>query len=422
MAKILITERQLERLSRRILKEQNDPPTISPGELVQMYMTNDLNKIISSKQDEIAGQYLISIDGKYPTVKLNYNEGSNSANFTMEDFGARGKTWSLPINGWVISVPTDDIDLISELENSEPYGKYYKSFFDVDDEVSRAVKRQINGVKVKFQFFTNPQISSDGFGGFTFTPIGKKKPKDVPVVEWGQSFPITEITPLGSKRGMRSNVIGLKLQKNLYGEVRSGGLQSQLERLQLTIPAELLPEKPGGDPKTPPPPPPPVIAPEPFVINTKQNYEFDKPGLTSAAKQAIDTQIFDELFGEGDARMKDYVDFLKDKTIIVRAYSSRDADPDAIQNGAYGPCQVSGSKRSEYNQCLSEKRAQNVVDYLKSASNGILSDINFRAVGMGENCKSGNCWKPGKKGHNSSETQYDRRFSVNFPKWDGTTN
>ena len=116
--------------------------------------------------------------------------------------------------------------------------------------------------------------------------------------------------------------------------------------------------------------------------------------------------------------MKEYIDFLKDKTIVVRAFSSRDGDPDAIQNGAYKPCQVSGSKRSEYNQCLSEKRAQNVVEYLKTASNGVLSDINFKAVGMGENCKSGNCWKPGKKNHSSKETQFDRRFSVNFPKWD----
>ena len=179
---------------------------------------------------------------------------------------------------------------------------------------------------------------------------------------------------------------------------------------------------PGGDPIIPDDTPEIVIAPEPFVINTKQNYLYDKPGLTPAAKKAIDTQIFEELFEEGGTRMKEYIDFLKDKTIVVRAFSSRDGDPDAIQNGAYKPCKVSGSKRSEYNQCLSEKRAQNVVEYLKTASNGILSDINFKAVGMGENCKSGNCWKPGKKNHSSKETQFDRRFSVNFPKWDGTTN
>ena len=45
MTKILISEKQLERLSKLVLKEQNRPATVSPVELVQMYMTNDLNKI-----------------------------------------------------------------------------------------------------------------------------------------------------------------------------------------------------------------------------------------------------------------------------------------------------------------------------------------------------------------------------------------
>ena len=244
MAKILITERQLERLTKLVLKEQNRRSTVSPVELVQMYMTNDLNKIISSKQDEIAGQYLVSIDGNYPTVKLNYDNGNKSAKFDLSNPGGYGNVWSLPINFWTISAPVDNIDLITELENSQPYGEDYKAFFAVNDDITKAVKRQINNVKVKFQFYTNPNISNDGFGGFKFRTIGKKKPKDVLLVGWGQPFPITEITPLGSKRGMRSNVVAFKISKKVYGEVQSGGLESKLAKLQLTIPAELLPTKP----------------------------------------------------------------------------------------------------------------------------------------------------------------------------------
>ena len=413
MEKNIISEinRVKELMGLEVLLEQ----TVAPKELVEMYMTNDLNKIILSKQDELAGNYFIAIVGDSNRVELRYGKnGSKGA-----DFDKAGGRWRLPIPRWSIEVPTDDIDLIAELENSEPHGKSYRAFFKVNDDLTNFVKKEINRVKVKFLFYVNRQASSDGFGGFTFYQLpGKKKPKGVPIVDLGQSFPITEITPLGSKSGSRSNVVGLKLGKRMYGEVYGSGLQAKLQRLQLNIPAKLLPPQPDSDPIIPDI----VIAPEPFVINTKQNYLYDKPGLTPEAKKAIDTQIFEELFAQGGTRMKEYIDFLKDKTIVVSAFSSRDGDPDAIQNGAYKQCQVKGSKRSEYNQCLSEKRAQNVVEYLKTASNGILSDINFKSVGMGENCKSGNCWKPGKKNHSSKETQFDRRFSVNFPKWDGTTN
>lgn len=250
MTKILISEKQLERLSKLVLKEQNRPATVSPGELVQMYMTNDLNKILLSKQDELAGQYFIALVGNSDQMQLRYGEnGSEGADFVMEDFGARGKRFRLPINRWSITVPTDDIDLIAELEKSKPYGKDYKAFFAVNDDLTNYVKREINRVKVKFLFFIDRQASSDGFGGFTFYQLpGRKKPKGVPVVNLGQSFPITEITPLGSKRGSRANTMGLKLGKRIYGEVYGSGLQAKLERLQLTIPAELLPQEPGGDP------------------------------------------------------------------------------------------------------------------------------------------------------------------------------
>ena len=244
MAKILITEKQLERLSKIVLKEQNRRSTVSPVELVRMYMTNDLNKIISDKQEELAGEYFIAVVGAGGgELQLRYGDGgAEGMNFEKEDTGY-GTRWRLPIRNWQIYLPTDNIDFIAELENSQPYGKDYKAFFAVNDAIVKAVKRQLNNVRVRLAFYTNPQISSDGFGGFTFNFV-RKKPKDVPIVNFGQSFPITEITPLGNKRGSRTNVMGLKPGKKSYGEVRGSGLESQLEKLQLSIPAELLPKEP----------------------------------------------------------------------------------------------------------------------------------------------------------------------------------
>ena len=326
------------------------------------------------------------------------------------------RRYTLALGGkWSISVPASaNVDLYEELYKIPKY----KNFFDKKTELTEYVKREVQRAEIPFNFFPTKKN-----GGFNFAMSGKKKPKGVKaVIQFDELFPLTYLTPIGKGGGSGSNTIGIQLNKKVYGNIWGGDMQTNLTRLQLNVPLELLPQQPGGDPIIPDDTPEIVIAPEPFVINTKQNYLYDKPGLTPAAQQAIDTQIFDELLGEGGTRVKEYIDFLKGKTIIVKAFSSRDGDPEAIQNGAYKQCQVSGSKRSEYNQCLSEKRAQNVVEYLKTASNGILSDINFKFVGMGENCKSGNCWKPGKKNHSSKQTQFDRRFSVNFPTWDGKTN
>ena len=413
MAKILISEKQLERLSKLVLKEQRRQRTVGPKEFVEMEMTNSLNDIIIDKQSEIASALKVSIvNQKNEGGSIAMKIGSDIKPFLVNE---RMRRYTLPLGGeWSISVPANiNVDLYEELYKIPKY----KNFFDKETELTEYVKREVQRAKIPFNFF--PTQTN---GGFNFAISGKKKPKGVnAVVEFDEPFSLTYLTPIGKGGGSGSNTIGIRLGKKVYGTIWGGDMQSNLTRLQLNVPLELLPQKPESDPIIPDTPEI-VIAPEPFVINTKQNYLYDKPGLTPAAKKAIDTQIFEELFEEGGTRMKEYIDFLKDKTIVVRAFSSRDGDPDAIQNGAYKPCQVSGSKRSEYNQCLSEKRAQNVVEYLKTASNGVLSDINFKAVGMGENCKSGNCWKPGKKNHSSKETQFDRRFSVNFPKWDGTTN
>ena len=164
----------------------------------------------------------------------------------------------------------------------------------------------------------------------------------------------------------------------------------------------------------------PIIAPEPLVVNTKQNYDFDNPGITQLAKDEIDKQIFAKLIAEPKERLQQYVDFLKGKEIIVRAYSSRDRNPKDLQNGKYVDCQKSNSTIADYNKCLSQKRAENVVEYLKTSADGLLKDINFKAIGMGENCQSGFCW-PSKQ-HSTSKTQIDRRFSVQFPMWGGKVN
>ena len=228
--------------------------------------------------------------------------------------------------------------------------------------------------------------------------------------------------------------------KKVYKNVESAGFVT-LKKIQLSG-AELLPDT--WTPETPPPvtddcecknvntgemikypcdgPLPieciePVITPKPLVINTNKNYDFDKPTITDDAKKEIDKKVFKILLDQPKDRLNGFINFLKDKEIIVRAYSSTDRDPTNKVNGGYSDCQKKDSTIADYNLCLSQKRADNVVEYLKTANDGLLKDINFTAIGMGENCKSGFCW-PSKQ-HSTEKTQLDRRFTVQFPMWDG---
>ena len=70
MTKILITEKQLQRLSKRVLKEQ----TVAPTELVQIYMTNDLNTILQSKISEAISSVKATFSPNQPNINFNVGQ------------------------------------------------------------------------------------------------------------------------------------------------------------------------------------------------------------------------------------------------------------------------------------------------------------------------------------------------------------
>ena len=327
----------------------------------------------------------------------------------------------------------NDLDIIKELKKHKKRGECYKHFFSKDTELVDVVKRQINGIIINFRIMPYAGSITDGFSGFRFQVAGKVKKKNT--YAFGEPFSIVDITPLGSDSEYD---IFLRYGKN-YFQLKGTSLQKKLVRTQITVPAKF---KGNNDIPTPTPqnckckdvktgemigypcrgPLPEecielIITPEPLVINTEKNYDYDKTTITNDAKKEIDKKIFKTLLDQPKNRLNGYINFLKDKEIIVKAYSSRDRDPKDKENGGVSACQKKDSTIADYNQCLSQKRAENVVKYLKSKNGGLLKDINFTAIGMGENCKSGFCW-PSEQ-HSTKKTQLDRRFTVQFPMWDG---
>jgi hypothetical protein len=177
--------------------------------------------------------------------------------------------------------------------------------------------------------------------------------------------------------------------------------------------------------------------PEGFVPDTKDNYDeefaprnigggktdpfvFNSTELSDNGLELLETFANQFIFAKknkGDLYQK-YINFLNGKTknIQVFAYSSIDDNPEETIQYVVGKNAVEGCggtmKRKDYNQCLSQKRADKIASIL----NEKLPDFpDFIGKGMGETDK----FAPGKKWPKSSrdETLPNRRFEVNLPEY-----
>jgi len=150
-------------------------------------------------------------------------------------------------------------------------------------------------------------------------------------------------------------------------------------------------------------------------------FKFDETNFKDevAALKLIDNFVseFDELKVIYKPKIYDkIISFYSEKPIEVHGYASRDADPSAIITGGYSPCNGFGDgTRGQYNQCLSQARANKIADMLKKR----LPFLNFVGVGHGETDKfNGVGWTPQKTRINNKDTALNRRFQVFLPTYE----
>jgi hypothetical protein len=164
-----------------------------------------------------------------------------------------------------------------------------------------------------------------------------------------------------------------------------------------------------------------------FAVDASKNFEKDQAILTQDAKDIIDDKIVRRWNSIPQYRKDEYLEFLRGKTVTVNAYASIDALSNFPDGGRYAGCSrygVGKGPRVDYNQCLSEARANAVVAHLKTIANEAFKNVNFEAVGKGEtNEWSGLVWdqsripltKDVKSPYSEEELKSDRRFEVKFP-------
>jgi len=187
------------------------------------------------------------------------------------------------------------------------------------------------------------------------------------------------------------------------------------------------------DPPKPKPEPIDVIEEEPISINipfsVDDPFQFDDDVLYTEAENKLNKFISDvnnlrenKLY---DSKVIDaYYEFLKSKPISVFGYASIDALSNYKITGSDNTsCGGKERLRHDYNKCLSKVRAEAIIEKLK-ASDGILSELNYIAKGMGETNKfSGKKWNNNvadpttdkNSPFTTKDTKKDRKFSVVLP-------
>jgi hypothetical protein len=149
---------------------------------------------------------------------------------------------------------------------------------------------------------------------------------------------------------------------------------------------------------------------DPFVFDTTTLTTQAETSLTDfiAKIKNITNDYSPEIYSK-------YLEFIKTKKpIYVYSYASKDGNPDEKVQGKFSGCKGYGDgTRGQYDLCLSQKRAQYIVERLEKE----LPDLKgvFKGSGQGQTTKFNNIGWPTSKG--PDETMPNRRFEIVLPSF-----
>ena len=407
-------------------------------------MENDLNDLLTAKLSKIEKSIPVKVTSEkgngedYPQFTvLNFNDTEIKLPYDEKNKGYSGwkPTWTYVQRSGGIEISTEI--KVSDYKEELFKNKCYKLLYDRYDSIKNQLDSQIVSVvivpteesPIKYVMSLSVKDKKRFVNGDKITLNSFKSPFTTLLAKNGRNKTYGSFSFQGRVDLVKIQINGADVP-NEWGEPDSDPNKDKcycndiVTGEQIVYPCDgELPErcKKGGTP----------IAFD-FVVEANKNFAFDDAILTDEAKGIIKQKIEEEWNGIPQNRKDGYLDFIKDKKIDVNAYASIDALSNFKVSGTYKPCRKTGQLRKDYNKCLSQARAEAVVEYLKTIADGTFKDINFVANGMGEtNQFSGLKWdnekqpKTNSSGvqidenspYSTTETKSDRRFEVKFPKW-----
>ena len=390
--------------------------TVVGQEIVEGPMSRVLNDLIKEKQGELLKNWKFYITSNSGSIFLQLANKETQESSKKRRFIENPATQRQEINlnkPIVLPVSIGGVGLFEGLNSYEDFNY----FFNTNTEASDKLKKQIQNLKL------NIEVYSVGGAGKIEIYLGdnnrKNRKKYEPnVFSLEDGVPTSILLPLTEGQG--GNSAAIEVNKDTLISISSGNLASYLPFLTLRAPViETEPEIPD------------VFARDiVFKLQVTDPFEFDSPDITENAKNEIKAGL-DRLVGklEEEGAYEQYINSsIKGKDIIVNAYSSIDAKSDEVGGGSVSECSPGGTTtRAQYNLCLSQKRAETIVNYLKSEFPEIFGETNLIAKGMGE-LESPNSVNlpysdPKQKAHrddNRRSTAADRKFIINMPEFTTT--
>jgi hypothetical protein len=382
-------------------------------------MSRVLNDLIKEKQGELLKNWKFYITSNNDSIFLQLANKETQESSKKRRFIENPATQRQEINlnkPIVLPVSIGGVGLFEGLNSYEDFNY----FFNTNTEASDKLKKQIQNLKL------NIEVYSVGGAGKIEIYLGdnnrKNRKKYEPnVFSLEDGVPTSILLPLTEGQG--GNSAAIEVNKDTLISISSGNLASYLPFLTLRAPViETEPEIPEE---------PPVFARDiDFKLQVTDPFEFDSPDITDNARDEIKKGL-GRLVGQLEE--EDVYDVyintkIKGKDIIVQAFSSIDAKSDEVGGGSVSECSPGGTTtRAQYNLCLSQKRAETIVNYLKSEFPEIFGETNLIAKGMGE-LESPNSVNlpysdPKQKAHrddNRRSTAADRKFIINMPEFTTT--
>tara|TARA_R110002020_G_scaffold455_1_gene2315 strand:+ start:6072 stop:7424 length:1353 start_codon:yes stop_codon:yes gene_type:complete len=364
-----------------IINEQK-VKTVVGKEIVEGPMTQVLNQLVREKESKLLKNWKFYITSSDKTIFLQLankeiQSSSKKRRFIKNPTTGRQEI-SLNNNSIVIPVSIGGEGLFEELNKY----KEFNHFFNTNTEAADILKKQIQNLKL------NIEVYSVGGAGKIEIFVDKNKRKnrkkyEPNVFSMDDGVPTSILLPLTSKdEGSGTNSAAIVVNKDVLVSITSGGIASYLP--SLTLRAPVIETEPNYEPEEPPE----VFARDiVFKLQVTDPFEFDSPDITENAKNEIKAGLDRLVEDLNDENVyEQYINTkIKGKDIIVNAYSSIDAKSDEVGGGGVSDCSPGGTTtRAQYNLCLSQKRAETIVNYLKSEFPEIFGEANLIAKGMGE--------------------------------------